>query len=171
MQRALTALSLLLALAGSAPAQGSFRHSFSFEQRGVPQEVVGGLTSETRGAGSVSVAAPLTVGALGYRDLRATVLSAKPIVHVDHFPGRTVRLTLRPLRGVLSVFADGSRLLELEVRVASSNDPACPVGRKGDLGLDDNPSGRDVVDLYLCPRDHEHYYVNHVRGSVRIAIE
>jgi hypothetical protein len=161
---------LAIAVASVVVGGPSHRLHYSFEQQGVPKEVVGGVRSTTSGSGYVTYERPLVPGRLGYVTEEAKLAGASAIVHVDRLAGRTLRLTLRPVGAELSAYADGSRMLELNVRVVASNDPGCRAGARGTLGLDDNPSGVDVVDLYLCPTLHEHYYENGIRGRVKVVL-
>ena len=79
------------------------------------------------------------------------------------------RLVLRAESGELTAFADGSRLLDLDVRVTASSDPACPVGSTGEAYLLDDAEGRDEAKLLVCPPGWEHYF-NPLRGRIAISI-
>ena len=79
------------------------------------------------------------------------------------------RLVLRLERAELTAFADGSRLLDLDVRVTGSNDRACAVGSAGEVYLLDDAEGRDEAKLLVCPPGWEHYF-NPLRGRIAISI-
>ena len=79
------------------------------------------------------------------------------------------RLVLRAQRAELTAFADGSRLLDLDVRVTASSDAACPVGSTGEAYLLDDAEGRDEAKMLVCPRQWEHYF-NPLRGRIAISI-
>jgi hypothetical protein len=76
---------------------------------------------------------------------------------------------LRVERAELTAFADGSRLLDLDVRVTGSNDTACPVGSTGEAYLLDDAERRDEAKLLVCPPGWEHYF-NPLRGRIAISI-
>ena len=166
-------------LAGSAGARGGGAQTvhFSFSQVGVPkEEVVGHVTvrSVTRGSGTVTVEGPLNPGPVGFRTLFGTLGPGTPFIHADRIAERggtrSVRIVLQPSEPALTLFADGSRQLNFDVRVTRSTDPACHAGSRGEFELEDNRGYPDVVYLDFCGLRHEHEYENRVRGHVGVTI-
>jgi hypothetical protein len=135
----------------------------SLAQLGPSLDAYGPSTSATLSArGSLRVARPPVSRGVQTQDARGVSGSI-----VYRIGGR--RLVLRLERAELTAFADGSRLLDLDVRVTASNDAACPVGSTGEAYLLDDAQGRDEAKLLVCPPGWEHYF-NPLRGRIAISI-
>jgi hypothetical protein len=137
--------------------------TFSLAQSGPSLDAYGPspATSMT-GRGSLRVARPLVYSGLQTQTARTDEGS------VVYRIGRR-RLVLRVVRAELTAFADGSRLLDIDVRVSSSNDSSCPVGSKGEAYLMDDAEGRDAANLIVCPPVWDHYF-NPLRGRIAVTI-
>jgi hypothetical protein len=137
--------------------------TFSLSQSGPPLDAYGPTAAAAlRGSGSLRVARPLVYA--GLQTQTARVGSGSIVYRIG-----PRQLVLRVERAELTAFADGSRLLDLDVRVSSSGDPACPRGSVGEVYLLDDAEGRDEAKLLVCPRGWEHYF-NPLRGRIAIAI-
>jgi hypothetical protein len=137
--------------------------TFTLAQSGPSLDAYGPSASATMSArGSVRVAHPPASGGLQTQEARRVVGSI-----VYRIGARRLALGLQEAE--LTAFADGSRLLDLDVRVTASNDRACPVGSTGDAYLLDDAEGRDEAKLLVCPPRWEHYF-NPLRGRIAISI-
>ena len=137
--------------------------TFSLSQSGPPLDAYGPTAPATlTGKGSLRVARPLVYE--GLQTQTARVGGAE----ITYRLGRR-RLVLRVERAELTAFADGSRLLDLDVRVSRSNDPTCPRGSEGEVYLLDDAEGRDEAKLLVCPPAWEHYF-NPLRGRIAVVI-
>jgi hypothetical protein len=137
--------------------------TFSLAQSGPSLDSYGpAAAANLTGRGSLRVARPLVYTGLQTQAARAAEGS------IVYQIGRR-RLVLQLERAELTAFADGSRLLDLDVRVARSNDKACPTGGTGEVYLLDDAEGRDEAKLLVCPPGWEHYF-NPLRGRIAISI-
>jgi hypothetical protein len=137
--------------------------TFSLSQSGPPLDAYGPTAPATlSGTGSLRVARPLVYD--GLQTQTARVGGAEIVYRLGWR-----RLVLRVERAELTAFADGSRLLDLDVRVSGSNDPSCPRGGEGEVYLLDDVEGRDEAKLLVCPPAWEHYF-NPLRGRIAVAI-
>jgi hypothetical protein len=137
--------------------------TFSLSQSGPPLDAYGPTASAALTAsGWLRVARPLVYA--GLQTQAAKVGSGSIVYRI----GRR-RLVLRVERAELTAFADGSRLLDLDVGVSSSGDPSCRRGSEGEVYLLDDAEGRDEAKLLVCPPAWEHYF-NPLRGRIAVVI-
>jgi hypothetical protein len=137
--------------------------TFTLAQSGPSLDAYGPSASATMSArGSLRVARSPASAGIQTQDARRVVGSI-----VYRIGGRRIVLGLE--RAELTAFADGSRLLDFDVRVTASSDRACPVGSTGEAYLLDDAEGRDEAKLLVCPPGWEHYF-NPLRGRIAITI-
>ena len=137
--------------------------TFSLAQSGPSLDAYGpAAAASLKANGSVLVQRPPVYADIQTQDARRVAGSV-----VYRIGGR--RLVLRAERAELTAFADGSRLLDMDVRVTRSNDASCPVGSTGEAYLLDDAGGRDEAKLLVCPPRWEHYF-NPRRGRIAISI-